>query len=55
MDLQDFIFDDPCLENGTWEDYGDYERDEEGNMLSPCCGEILDEDIMLCPRCKEHC
>lgn len=23
--------------------------------MSPCCGENLDEDIMLCPVCKEHC
>lgn len=20
-----------------------------------CCGDILDEDYMLCPTCKEHC
>ncbi len=20
-----------------------------------CCGDILDEDIMMCPTCKEHC
>ena len=31
----------------------DYDRDEEGNLLS-CCGDILDEDIMICPTCKEH-
>lgn len=23
--------------------------------VSPCCGEKLDEDVMLCPACKEHC
>ena len=31
-----------------------YELDEDGNRLS-CCGDILDEDIMMCPTCKEHC
>ena len=51
-DLQDFICDDPCLEDEIFEDY---ERDEDDNLLSPCCGEILDEDVMLCPECKEHC
>ena len=45
-DLQDFIYDDPCLE--------DYERDEDGYLLSDCCGEILN-DYMICPECKEHC
>ena len=30
-------------------------RDEDGNLYSDCCGQILDEDIMLCPECKEHC
>ncbi len=20
-----------------------------------CCGDILDEDYMICPTCKEHC
>ena len=29
------------------------DRDEDGNLLS-CCGDILDEDIMICPTCKEH-
>ena len=40
------------------EDYNeqdpDYDHDDEGNRLS-CCGEILDDDIMICMRCKEHC
>jgi len=31
----------------------DYEKDDEGNMLS-CCGDILDPDNMICPTCKEH-
>lgn len=30
-----------------------YDRDEEGNLIS-CCGDILDNDIMICPTCKEH-
>ena len=30
------------------------DRDEDGNLLS-CCGSILDEDIMICPTCGEHC
>lgn len=51
-DLQDFIHDDPRQENDIYEDY---ERDEDGNLLSACCGEMLDEDNMLCPECKEHC
>ena len=33
--------------------YSDYDRDEEGNLIS-CCGAILDSDIMICPVCKEH-
>jgi len=24
-------------------------------ILSPCCGETLDKDRMICPSCKEHC
>ena len=20
-----------------------------------CCGDVLDEDYMICPTCKEHC
>jgi hypothetical protein len=24
-------------------------------ILSPCCGEVLDTDWMICPSCKEHC
>ena len=20
-----------------------------------CCGDLLDEDIRICPTCKEHC
>lgn len=32
----------------------DYERDEDGYLLSPCCAEKVNEDIMLCPKCKEH-
>ena len=51
-DLQDIIYDDPCKENDIFEDY---ERDEDGNLLSACCGEILDEDVMICMVCKEHC
>ena len=35
--------------------YVDYEKDECGNLLSPCCTEILNQDNMICPRCKEHC
>ena len=31
----------------------EYTRDEEGNILS-CCGDIVDEDIMRCPTCKEN-
>lgn len=23
--------------------------------VSQCCGEEVDEDIMICPKCKEHC
>jgi len=34
--------------------FEDYEYDEDDNMLSPCCGEIVDQDNMICPRCKEH-
>ena len=34
--------------------YGEYDRDQDGNILS-CCGDILDEDVMICPTCKEHC
>ena len=30
------------------------EEEEEDNLLS-CCGDVLDEDIMICPTCKEHC
>ena len=30
-----------------------YELDEDGNRLS-CCGDVLDEDYMICPTCKEH-
>ena len=33
--------------------YPDYDRDDDGNLIS-CCGDILDEDIMICPTCKEH-
>ena len=33
--------------------YDDYDRDEDGNLLS-CCGAILDPDCMICPICKEH-
>ena len=44
--LQDYEFYQNC-ENS------DYDLDEEGNKLS-CCGEILDEDIMICPKCQEH-
>jgi len=29
-------------------------RDENGTLLS-CCGDILDENRMICPTCKEHC
>ena len=36
------------------EDAEGYELDEDGNRLS-CCGDILDEDFMICPSCKEHC
>ncbi len=50
-DLQDFIYDDPCLEDEIFEDY---EHDEDGNLLSDCCGKILN-DYMICPACKEHC
>ncbi len=46
-DHMNYIYNDPCLE--------DYETDEDENILSPCCGEILDEDNMICPECKEHC
>ena len=28
--------------------------EEEEELLS-CCGDVLDEDIMLCPTCLEHC
>lgn len=24
-------------------------------LKSPCCGEYMYEDLMLCPICKEHC
>ena len=27
---------------------------EDGDLLS-CCGEILDEDFMICTKCGEHC
>jgi len=37
-----------------YDDDYDYDRDEDGNLLS-CCGDILDEDIMICPTCHEHC
>jgi hypothetical protein len=33
--------------------HDDYDHDEEGNIIS-CCGDIVDEDIMICPTCKEH-
>jgi hypothetical protein len=23
--------------------------------LSPCCGEMLETDLMICPGCGEHC
>lgn len=23
--------------------------------LSPCCGEMLEADLMICPGCGEHC
>ena len=42
------------LKRNTSMDYEDYNRDEDGNLIS-CCGDILDEDIMICPTCKEHC
>jgi len=29
-----------------------YELESEGVS---CCGDELDEDIMICPTCKEHC
>ncbi len=41
--------------NKTEDFYSDYDRDEDGNLLSACCAEILDEDNMICPECKEHC
>ena len=25
------------------------------NMLSDCCGVVMDHDIDICPECKEHC
>lgn len=25
------------------------------SVYSPCCGELLDRDIMLCRRCLEFC
>ena len=37
----------------TVAEYNEYEQDEEGNRLS-CCGDILDEDVMICKTCKEH-
>ena len=35
------------------EDSEGYSLDEDGCRLS-CCGDILDEDYMICPTCKEH-
>ena len=42
--------------NGTEEEVDEegYSLDEDGNRLS-CCGAVLDEDIMMCTICKEHC
>lgn len=33
--------------------YGDYDRNEDGDLLS-CCGDVLDEDRMICATCGEH-
>ena len=38
------------------EDINNYSFDDivkEADMYS-CCGDVLDEDIMMCPSCKEH-
>ena len=35
------------------EDSEGYSLDEDGRRLS-CCGDVLDEDYMICPTCKEH-
>lgn len=51
-DWMDLIHTDPRKEEDV---YFDYERDENDNLLSPCCGEILDQDNMICPNCYEHC
>ena len=45
-----------CLEynaNKLANTYSDYETDEDGNLIS-CCGDILDEDVMICKTCGEH-
>ncbi len=31
-----------------------YDLNENMERLS-CCGYVLDNDIMMCPSCKEHC
>lgn len=41
------------LEMNNEDIHFDYDKDEEGNMLS-CCGDILDPDVMICKTCKEH-
>ena len=39
--------------SGDREMSDDYDRNEEGEIIS-CCGDVVDEDIMICPTCKEH-
>ena len=38
---------------GIYHPVDDYERNEDGEIIS-CCGDVVDEDIMICPTCKEH-
>lgn len=34
--------------------YGQDDVNEDGELLS-CCGDVLNEDNMICPTCFEHC
>ena len=40
--------------NQPYVDGEGYELNDYMERLS-CCGEVLDNDYMMCPNCKEHC
>ena len=37
------------------EEFSDNKKCLSNVVLYSCCGEVLDKDFMICPKCGEHC